>query len=325
MKYRIFTLILFSIVFLSPTFSVQAQSAKKITNKKHAAYEKIPGTQLYIVPPENYNKSDRFNGYENILAGSSIMFFKVPGSVNENLVAFKRNKDIQKGMVVAKEEMFLINGFDAMLQSGVQFAYGKTYMRYVFVIGDMKNTYVLNASWYKDADFEKEAKRIRESLLGIVFVPEDDEAITEAFDFSVDFSACDLKPGNILMNSLVYTDDGQIPSQTEAKTAFMINKSKIPVGEKQENYLKKVIESYPIDYSEKQDLEPKPIKVDGLTGLEFHAVGQNTKLNKYELIYVAVLFDGITVYQLTGTSLKNYEKRLPCFKEMAKSFKRKKE
>ncbi|MDA3910288.1 MAG: hypothetical protein PF448_02875 [Bacteroidales bacterium] len=322
MKYKIFALTLFSIIFLGPTLSLQAQSAKKITNNKHAAYKKISGTQLYIVPPENYKESDRFNGYENILAGSSIMIFRVPGSVNENMVAFKRNKDIQKGMVVAREEMFLINGFDALLQAGVQFAHGKTYMRYVFVIGDMKNTYVFNASWYKDADFEKEAKRIRKALLGIIFVPEEDEAITEAFDFSVDFSACNLKPGNILMNSLVYTDDGQIPSQTEAKTAFMINESKIPFGEKHDNYLNKVIQSYPIDYSTKQDLEPKAIEVDGLPGLEFHAIGHNTKLNKSELIYIAVLFDGTTVYQLTGTSLKNFEARLPCFKKMARSFKR---
>jgi hypothetical protein len=322
MKYRVFVLTLFSIIFLCPTLSLQAQSAKQITNKKHAAYEKIAGTQLYIVPPENYNASDRFNGYENILAGGSIMIFRVPGSVNENMVAFNRNKDIQKGMVVAKEEMFSINGYDALLQSGVQFAHGKTYMRYLFVIGDMKDTYVFNASWYKDADFEKEAKRIRNALLGVIFVPEEDEAITEAFDFSVDFAACNLKPGNILMNSLVYTDDGQIPSQTEAKTAFMINESKIPVGEKHENYLKKVIESYPIDFSTKQDLTPKAIEVDGLSGLEFHGVGQNNKLNKAELIYIAVLFDGTTVYQLTGTSLKQFEERLPCFKTMARSFKR---
>jgi hypothetical protein len=303
--------------------STQAQSAKQITNKKHAAYEKIAGTQLYIVPPEYYEKSSRFNGYENLLSGGSIMIFKVPGSINDNLIAFERNKDIQKGMLVSKEEMFSINGYDALLQSGVQFAHGKTYMRYLFVIGDMKNTYVLNASWYKDADFEKEAKRIRKALLGVIFVAEEDEAITEAFDFSVDFATCNLKPGNILMNSLVYTDDGQIPSQTEAKTAFMINESKIPIGENHENYLKKVIESYPIDFSTKQDLEPKAIEVDGLTGLEFHAIGQNTKLNKSELIYIAILFNGTTVYQLTGTSLKQFEERLPCFQKMARSFKRK--
>jgi len=324
MKYRFFTLTLLSILLLCANISVQAQSAKKIINKKHAAYEKIAGTQLYIVPPENYNESQRFNGYENILAGGSIMYFKVPGSVNENMVAFKRNKDIQKGMVVAKEEMFNINGFDALLQSGVQFAHGKTYMRYVFVIGDMKNTYVFNASWFKDADFEKEAKRIRSALLGIIFVPEENEAIAEAFDFSVDFTACNLKPGNILMNSLVYTDDGQIPSQTEAKTAFMINESKIPVGETHKNYLNKVIQAYPIDFSTKQDLEPKAIEVDGLTGLEFYAVGQNTKLSKSELIYIVILFDGTTVYQLTGTSLKQFEDRLPCFQKMARSFVRKK-
>jgi len=323
MKYRIFTLILFSLLLLCANVSVQAQSAKKITNKKHAAYEKIAGTQLYIIPPENYTESGRFNGYENILAGGSIMYFKVPGSVNENMIAFKRNKDIQKGMVVAKEEMFTINGFDALLQSGVQFAHGKTYMRYVFVIGDMKNTYVFNASWFKDAHFEKEAKRLRIALLGIIFVAEEDEAIADAFDFSIDFSECNLKPGNILMNSLVYTDDGQIPSQTEAKTAFMINESKVPVGETPENYLNKVIESYPIDYSDKQDLTPKPIEVDGLTGLEFFAVGQNTKLNKSELIYIVILFDGTKVYQLTGTSLKQFEDRLPCFQKMARSFKRK--
>lgn len=305
------------------TNSAQAQSSKKIINKEHAGYELIAGTQLRMVPPDNYEKSERFNGYENILAGSSIMIFKVPGSVNENMIAFKRNKDISQGMVVAKEELFQINGYDALLQSGVQFAHGKAYMRYLFVIGDMKNTYVMNASWIKDKDYEKEGSRIRKALLGVIFDAQENASIADAFEYTLDNSLCDLKAGNILMNSLVFTDDGNIPSNTEAKTVFMVNKSSIPKGETAENYLTKVLGSYPIEYSDNQELESNEIVVDGLSGLEFYAIGQNTKLGKSELIYIVLLFDDTTVYQLTGTTLKFYEEKLECFKAMARSFKRK--
>lgn len=310
------------ILFFSLSISLIAQTSIKITNKEHAEYKRIPGTQLKIVPPENYISSDRFNGYENKLAGSSIMVFKAPGSVRENFLAFKQNKDITKGMVVSKEELYKINGFDAMLQYGAQFSYGKAYFRYVFVIGDYKNTYVLNASWLKDKDSKKEGERIKNSLLSIIYFPKDSTLISDAFDYTVDNSICDLKPGNFLMNSLVFTDDGQIPSKTEAKSAFMVNKSTIPVGQDHEKYILNILKSYPIEYSDKQDIEPLKVKINGLDGFEIFAIGNNNKLKKSELLYIVVLFDGTTVYQMTGTTLKYYEERLECFKKMSRSFKK---
>lgn len=312
--------IIFTLLILSLQINLFAQKSIIINNKEHAGYEKIKGTAISIVPPKGYKKSERFHGYEKKLANASIMVFKTPGSVQQNFLAFKKNKDIRKGMVVAEETMYKINGYQALLQAGVQFAHGKTYMRYLMVIGDTKTTYVLNASWIKDDDADIEAKRIKKSLLSVIFKPDEGSDITKAFNFSVDNKPCNLKAGDILMNSLVFTDDGHMPSQTDAKTAFMVNKATVPVGENPENYLNKVLKEYPLRFDKQQDMEPKKVKIDGLEGLEVYGVGRNTKTGKSELLYIVILFDETKVYQLTGTTLKYYEENLECFKEMARSF-----
>ncbi|MFO7880144.1 MAG: hypothetical protein R6V52_08920 [Bacteroidales bacterium] len=317
--------LIYTLLILGLQVNVFAQKSIIIENKEHAGYEKIRGTALSIVPPESYEKSDRFHGFENQLAGSSIMVFKAPGSVQENFLAFKRNKDIREGMVVADEIMYRINGFQAMLQSGVQIAYGKTYMRYVLVIGDAETSYVMNASWIKDKHAQKEAERIKSALLSVIYKPENKTDITDAFDFGVDHSFCNMQPGNILMNSLVFTDDGQMPSQTDAKTAFMINETTVPRGEDKEKYLDKVLNQYPLEFGEKQNISPKAVSVDDLSGYEIYGIGKNTKTGKSELIYVMVLFDKTTVYQLTGTTLKYFEEHLACFKKTARTFSRKQE
>jgi hypothetical protein len=297
-----------------------AQKSIKIENKEHAGYVKIPGTGLKIDPPENYTKSERFTGFENKLAEGSIMVIKTPGSIQKNLMAFDRNEDIRKGMVVSDETMYNINGYQALLQGGVQMSYGRTYLRYRLVIGDMENTYLLNASWIKDDDAKAEAKRMKTALLSVIYEPEEDEPIQDAFDFTVDPKICGLKPGNILMTSLVFTEDGQMPSQTDAKTAFMINKSTVPKGEDLEHYLKEIIQKYPLEFMENQDMEPQPVTVAGMKGYEIYGIGKNTKINRSELLYIMVLMDGSTVYQLTGSTLKYFEEHVSCFKKTARSF-----
>jgi hypothetical protein len=312
--------VLYILIIFSLQINAFAQKSIKIENKEHAGYVKIPGTGLSIVAPENYTTSERFTGFENKLAEGSIMVVKVPGSVQNNLLAFKKNKDIRKGMVVSDETMYKINGSQALLQGGIQMSYGKTYLRYRLVIGDMENTYLLNASWVKDNDAKAEAKRVKTALLSVIYEPEEDESIQEAFDFTVNHEICGLKPGDVLMSSLVFTDDGHMPSQTDAKTAFMINKSTIPKGESSEHYLKQILKKYPIEFMENQDMTPQPVTVAGMEGHEVYGIGKNTKINRSELLYIMVLIDGSNVYQFTGSTLKYFEEHLACFKKTARSF-----
>ncbi|MFO7789278.1 MAG: hypothetical protein ACQES1_10350 [Bacteroidota bacterium] len=317
--------VLYIFIILSLQINVFAQKSIEIENKKHAGYEKVPGTAISIVPPKNYTKSERFHGFENKLAGASIMVYKTPGSIQKNLLAFKKNKDIREGMVVSEETMYKINGYQALLQSGIQMAHGKTYMRYNLVIGDMNTTYLLNASWLKDDDAKAEAKKIKRALLSVIYEPEESETIEDAYNFTVDNKFCDLKPGNILMTSLVYSDDGNMPSQTDEKTIFMINKSTVPKGETPENYLNRVLKEYPLEFMENQEMEPEAVEVAGLKGSEIYGIGQNTKMEQPELLYIMILFDGTTVYQLTGSTLKYFEEHLACFKKTARSFRLKEE
>lgn len=306
--------------FLSFVLSAQAQKAIKIYNKYDADYVGIPGTQLSIAPPADFELSERFKGFEHKLSGASIMVVKVPGDIHQSMMAFPKNQDPRKGMVVSKEEMYKINGYEALLQTGAQMAHGKSYYRARLIIGDLQTTYLLNASYYVSSGKEF-GEKIVKALLSVIYSPGDATNTSEAFPFTIDISGTGLQSTDVLLNSLIFTDDGNVPSKTDAKSSLMVTHSRLIQAPKdQEAYVLKALQSYPVTFSSKQELQPKSVKINGLKGYEVYGIGQNEKLKKAEMIYLVFLFDGKNVYRITGTCFKYFEENLKSYQKAAKTF-----
>ncbi len=319
-KYTAFIiLLLMTFVTLAQTYNSKAII---ITNKHNANYQKVIGTKIQIIPPQGFVKSKGYNGFMHQLAGSSIVITEIAGDVHRNFVGFDDKQLFKTGVIVDKTSYYEINGFDALLIEGKQSAYGKVYKRIMLVTGDLYRTYLLSASVLSTSSV-KHLNEVKESLLSIIYNPDQKSDILDRFDFSVDVSGTKLKKANLMLSSMTYTDDGFVPSKTEEMTSFLVRKqtSVNPISKDERKILAiKLFDLYPLEWVEDMSREPKPIKIANLDGYEISCMGVNKEMYKMELIYQVVLFYNQDYYVISGITYGNFENNLKMFKQVAQTF-----
>ncbi len=295
--------------------------AIEIVNSLNNDYTAISGTQLSLKLPKSFIPSDRFVGYEDKISGASIIITEVAGEVRKNFVAFGRANLIQRGLLIEKEELYLINGFDALLQYGQQSAYGKMYRRWLLVIGDNEKTFLLNASSPAETSLDY-GLTIKESLLSVIYQPSKIAKHEDLYDFSIDVSGTGLKKTNILANSMMYSDDGNFPPNTESRTVLIANRMKptIAIGDKKE-FSSQFLKIFPTKWPKNKTPEPKAINIAGLSGYEIYGVGVNPDNNNAQFVYHAILFKDEYYYVISGVSLKYFEENLEKFQKILQTFK----
>jgi len=312
------------IVLLPLSFLLCAQDinnqAIEIRNELTAGYTAVEGTQISIILPKGFVKSERFVGYEHKIAGTSIVVSEVPGEVRKNFLAFGRVNLIQRGLLVEKEELYLINGYDALLQYGQQSAYGTMYRRWLLVIGDNEKTFLLNASSPGVTSLEHAAE-IVDCLLSVIYQPTKKVAADERYDFTLNMSGTGLKQIRILLNSMMYSDDGNLPPKTEAKVVMMASRTMpaAPIKD-QKKFAIALLDIFPVTWPNNEKPAPIPIEIAGLQGYEVYGLAVNKDNNRPQLVYHAILFKGDYYYAISGLSFKYFEENLALFKKVARTF-----
>jgi len=315
-----------SFLFLLPLLSFSQginSKAIQLTNNLNANYKDVTGTKLKIVPPKGFIYSTTFTGFKHEIAGTSIVITEIPGDVNRNFIGFDKKYLFKSGVIVDKETYYEINGYDALLIEGKQSAYGKVYYRKMLIIGDIYRTYLLSASIVSTST-AKHCDEVNQSLLSVIYNASQKSDITDRFDFTVDVTGTVLKKANLMLASLTYTDDGNVPSKTTEKTAMTIRKSTVTKAFTEEEKMllcTKLFNLYPLEWVKDIKRDPKAIKVGNLSGYEIYSMGKNKELFKQELIYQAVLFNGLDYYVITGITYGKFEENLVVFKKVVKTFK----
>lgn len=312
------------ILLLFPLFSSSQginQRSIEVNNKDNANYVDVRGVPIKIIPPPGFIKSDSFFGFTHKLSGSSIVITDLKADVNRSFLSFSKRELFKTGVLVSSETMYKINGFDAMLVEGQQNAHGNMYDRILLVIGNHKRTVLLNASFLASSS-ERHANEIRESLLSVIFQDDKDVNPIDRFDFSVNIEGTVLKPGDMMLNSMMFTDDGNVPSRSENPVSLMVRKTKnlLPLSEEDKITLcKRLIDLYPLEWVKTDGLEPVRMSANGLRGYEMFGIGNNKEVMRPELIYQAVVFDREYYYVITGIANAEFANNLKMFRKVART------
>ncbi|MDD2635673.1 MAG: hypothetical protein PHW82_09270 [Bacteroidales bacterium] len=319
--------ILFLVLLVSPIFS-QSYNAKaiEINNNLDANYQIVAGTKIQMSLPKGFVKSTSYNGFTHKIAGTSIVITELPSDVNRSFLGFDKKSLFKSGVILDKTSFYKINGFDALLIEGKQSAYNRVYSRIMLVIGDVNCSYLISASVLSSASV-KHKQEVKKALLGVYYDADVKSDMLDRFDFSVDVKGTILKKGNLMFSSMIFTDDGLVPSKTEDKTSFMIRKQTAinPLSNDEKKTLcVQLFNLYPLEWVEDMSREPKPVSVNNLSGYEIFSMGKNKELYKMELIYQMVLFNGQDYYILVGITYGNFEENLVMFKKLARTFEPKK-
>ncbi len=320
------SLILNSILlFLSINLISQGinQKAIEINNNDNANYIAVPGTKIKIIPPRGFVSSKRFLGFEHEIAGSSIVITEIPENINKTMMGFDKAYLLKAGIFLESQKFYRINNFDALLITGKQTAYNNIYIKHLLIIGNTKISYLLNASLLATSS-EKHQKEVLESLLSVIFMPEIESDVSQRFDFSIDVSGTELKKAKMMISSLTYTDDGNLPSKTENKTSVTVRKAttskELSENEKKELTIE-LFKIYPKEVTANSKNIVKEIKGKYLSGYEIYSIGKNSSTGKPELIYQAVFFKDKEYYVFNGFTSGNFETNLEMFRKIAKTLK----
>lgn len=239
---------------------------------------------------------------------------------------FDRQQLFKAGMVVEQEVFYKINGYDALLISGKQALDNEVYAKMLLFVGDLNITYMICSTVpaHNDAKLHETMKN---ALLSVIYQPNKKINIYDKFDFTVDLSGSGLKEASFMLQSLMLTDDGKIPSETSEKTSFMIKKT--PLGKtltatEQKQLAVQLYKLYPFGITDSTTLTPRRYNVGQYVGYEIMASGKSGPAQGEELVYQVVLFVGTDCYIFSGLTYGDKAKFIPRFRKVVNSFKLKK-
>ncbi len=279
---------------------------------------KVSGTKCSLIPPIGFVAASTFSGFQNTETGSSIMINEIPAPYQSLVDGFTAEALKSKGMTLIKKQTIDFNGSKATLINLRQSANGTNYLKQMLVFGDTKGTVLVNGI-YPEALKDIEPQ-IKDALLSTVYNNSQNDNPLEAATFTIDTKDTDFKLIKYMSGSLLYSTDGEIP--TEKPTLIVGNSIAKVSTQNQKKFSEERLKKLP-----RGELnvikEINEITIDNLKGFEIVANGK-TKDDKAELVYQVILFNEKgDYYILVGKTKEAFDTYLDSFKKIAKTFKRK--
>jgi len=290
--------------------------------KQSAAF--VSGTRIRLIPPADFAPATQFPGYQLESHGSSIMITEIPGPFAETTAGFSKPSELMKrNMTILDKQEVKLDGQNGLLFKVAQKAYETDFLKWLLVLGDEKETAMITATFPKQYEGEL-SEKMKASVLTATWDRKKDVSQTEGLNFTIQEKG-ELKQAKRVSNLLMFTKNGIFPSKDINDPLFIIgqsiSKTAIPDNEK---YAKTRI----LQISEITDIEieqSNKIAIDNLNGYEILAKGKDAKSGQPMVVYQVMLFEEQNYFLMQGlVGSKNQQSNLEIFKEMARTFKRKK-
>lgn len=292
-----------SILLIFHIISISAQTNIPIS---------IPGTKLSIVPPTGFVLSSNFSGFQNTEKGSSIMINEMPSSYYEMSEAFDQEALKSQGMILIKKETIDFKGNKATYFNVSQKANGITYLKQILMFGDEAKTILINGIYPEN--FENLKNDIKTSIFSASYNENQKDNPLEAVKFMIDVSDTQYKFVKYISGSLLYSEDGKIPT----------DKGIIMVGNSISKISTTDLKQYSIDRLKKlpNGENSKIISINDITIANLQGYEITANNNKNELVYQVMLYTKEFEYFLIiGQAFNDKEASLNIFKKIAKTFK----
>lgn len=278
----------------------------------------VAGTRYSLIPPEGFVAATNFSGFQHPENGASVMVSELPAPYAELSKAFTADALKTKGMTLLGKETIDFNGGKATFLTVSQEAGGTHFLKQILMFGDADKTVMINGIYPEAA--KAIAPQIKAALLSTVYDAAQPEDPLAAANFSIEVSGTGFKFAKSLSGSLIYTEDGKVPSQ---KAMFLGANSlgQTAAGDKKQHAIQ-VLKQLPNgEHTQVQKIAP--VRIDNLDGYEIIARGKNKQMAD-ELVYQVVLYTAESEYfMLVGLASTEQEKNLAAFRKLAQTFKRK--
>ncbi len=293
---------------------------QKIETALTAEHKAVAGTKISLIPPADFTKGHNFLGFQHTESGSSLMILDIPGPFGEVSKGLTKENLLSKGVVVQTIDPLTINHLPALFVTGTQVAHGNTFTKYILVLGTEKETIIVNGVFPEH--LTTAATSIKQAMLSVYYEPEKQTDPFAALDFTIDAAGTKLKFAKNVSNSLLFTVDGNVPTQSDDKTNLIVAKSfsEVTPGDKKQFSLNR-IKQFPTTVEHLDFV--REITIDGLSGYETYAIGKNKNTGQPEHIYQVILFDDKVYYILVSMTNDTTKGSLDDARKAVNTFKRK--
>lgn len=286
-------------VLLFYFFVFPALGQKSLQTTLSSKHQPISGTKVSLVAPVGFTKGENFLGLQQTDTQSSIMVLSIPGPTAQLQSAITKENLAAQGVIATQIESLTINGLPAVWVIGYQQVQGVQFGKRILILGTAEESVMLNAAFPENQ--ETIGKAIEESLLAVVYDPEQSLDPMAALDFRVEVSGTKLKFGRSMGTTVLFTVDGQVPTASPDKTNLVAGKAfsdSQPADRRQ--FAIDRINQTPIAVASLEYV--KEITLGGLSGYEILAKSQPRPSGNSDFLYQVILFTDRTYYILFGTA-----------------------
>ena len=306
-------LIAFNILIANILFAQQVPEMKR---------REVPGTWCSILAGPDFFPAEKFSGLLHKGDSSSIIISVLPSPYSSNIRAFNPETMARQNLKLENSEEIQLEKGRGMWYEFSQKLRGREVIKYMIVTGDSIRT--VSISGFAPSSNPTRCAEIRAMVRSVIYDPEAEQQLMEAVDYTLNSEASGFRPAQLIRGSLLFTTDGLSPTKAADKSTFIIasyiqNKP----GDLLAFAVSKLNRLPLVDSL--LDYVSDSIQIDGMKGFEL--VGSAlTKSGDSVLVFEVVLFNEPKKAYIihTGTTLGPSDNFLPRFRQLSRSFKRKK-
>jgi hypothetical protein len=283
---------------------------------------KVPGTSVSITPPEGFQPSHLFAGFEQQNTGASIMVTELPipkesiSRVYEQLTSNHTLKSKGLRLIESKDITLAERRGKLLLVSQVE--RGLSFLKWVAVVSESDRILLVTAP-FPESRSATLRERLRQAILTVNWTTSAPNKLMEGLPFS--FKAYgDLKVSGRISNTIILTKNGAKSPIPPSDPLLVLGSaySQIQIedlGKFSRTRLKQTPE-----VKDLVEISGQPTPIAGQKAFELVARGYDLRTNKPLTVYQVIIATDKTYYIVQGmvpnTSAQDY---LPIFRSVARS------
>lgn len=296
---------------------------------KPSPLSKVPGTSVQISPPQGFQPSKLFPGFEQQQTGASILVTELPIPKAQSIITqFSTAKVLKaRGMTLIESKDITIDGRPSKLLLVTQSAQGIKFLRWIVVVGTGDQALIATASFPESQAAALKAP-LRQAIISLRWMPGTAVQSLEGLTFSFK-PAGDLQISGRVANTVMLTKSGAKPP-IPAADPLMVLGSALSIGGSLSGKMsgEELAEFSRLRLKQTQqvtELTETSGQVKTLAdhpAFEIVATGYDLKTRTPLTVYQVIVSTDETYYILQGfVSNAGAQKYLPIFRAVADSFK----
>jgi hypothetical protein len=279
----------------------------------------VKGTHVMVVPPAGFEMAERFPGYMSEETGSSVMVSELPAPFDAVAKGLNEAGFRKQGMALLTMEETSYGAYKGVLASASQSARGVDFLKWLAVFGDEQTTYLVTASFPREAESEL-SELLKNTVMGARVITAASDPFG-ALTFRV-IPAGDMKITKVIGNNMLLSKGGVFPAKGAETPVMVIGASASKGLEIPDRKLFAAERMQKISSLENfHQNSTEPIRIDGLDGFESLGVATDVESGSAVEVYQVILFDEDGYYVIHGiTSEQVGAAQLPIFRQIAGSF-----